>query len=166
LLNDSTTSLTPLNNPPHALTYEVPMTNIAVEFFLYDDRPLDRVGLRLAILKGQTWLRERLATKGDDWLSPTHNPFESFTQGHCFLRIDSLKAPNGRPRMTYKTVLAIYDAFSEVFVARRNEMEAAMRMKVADIVVGHGAATLNNPAPDGMKDGRSFMTRTRVTRQD
>ncbi|KAL8820906.1 MAG: hypothetical protein Q9223_000956 [Gallowayella weberi] len=163
-LNDSTPSLTSLSNPPHVLTYEVPMTNVAVEFFLYDDRPLNRVALRLAIKSGQRSLREHLAAKGDDWLSPTHNPFISFTQGQCFLRIDSLAAPNGRLRMTYKTLLAIYDAFLEVFVIQRNEIEAAMRMRVADITVGHGAATLNNPAPNGIKDATSFTTRARFRR--
>ena len=129
------------------------MTNIAIEFALYDDHPLDRRALTLTINSVQRWLRAHLAAQGDDWLAPTDTPFVSFVHGQCFLRTDSLKAPNGRLRMTYKTVLAIYDAFEEVFIEQGNEVEGAMRMSVADIVVGHGSATVDNPDPHSVKDG-------------
>lgn len=139
--------------PPRTFTYEVPMTNIAVDFALYDDHPLDRVALGLAIKTSQRWLRAHLAAHGDDWLSPTDNPFISFIIEKCFLRIDSLKAPNGRSRMTYRTVIAIYDAYTEVFLEQGNAVEGAMRMSVAGIIVGHGIITVNNPVPDAMENG-------------
>ena len=141
--------------PPHVrtLTYEVPMTNIAIDFALYDNHPLDRDALRLAIHSGQQWLRAHLAAHGDDWLAPTHNPFTSSIHGQCYIRVISLKAPNGRSLMTYKTVLAIYDAYAEVFVEQGNEVEGVMRMIVANIIVGHGLVTAENPVPDFIKNG-------------
>ena len=129
------------------------MSNIAVEFRLYDDRAIDRVALGLAIKTSQRWLRAHLAAHGDDWLSPTDNPFISYIIDKCFLRMDSLKAPNGRLRMTYRTVLAIYEAYAEVFLEQGNAVESAMRMSVADIIVGHGVVAVTNPAPDARENG-------------
>ena len=151
--NTSRLLTSPSALPPRTFTYEVPMTNIEIDFALYDDHPLDREALWLAINSGQQWLREYLAAHGDGWLSPTANPFTSSIHGQCFVRIDSLKAPNGRLRMTYKTVLAIYEAYAVVLFEQGNEAEGAMRMRVAGIVVGHGSVTVNNPVPGSIKNG-------------
>ena len=130
----------------------MPYTNIEIDFALYDDHPLDREALWLAISSGQEWLREYLAAHGDGGLAPAANPFTSSIHGQCFLRIDSLKAPNGRARMTYKTVLAIYGAYAEVLFEEGNEAEGSMRMSVAGIVAGHGIIVANNPVPDSIKN--------------
>ena len=129
------------------------MTNLAIDFALYDDHPLNLDALRLAISSGQRWLGDRLVLHGNDWLSPTDNPFTSSIHGRCFIRIDSLKAPGGRSRMTYRTVLDIYDAYEEVFIAQGNAAEGAVRMSVAGIIVGHGAVTVEDPAPGSVRMG-------------
>ena len=138
--------------PPRTFTYEVPMTNIAVEFALFDDHPLDGVAVQKAINSGQHRLLAHLATHGDEWLLATDNPFISFIHEKCFIRIDSLKSPNGRLRMTYRTVLAIYVAYAEVFIQQGNDVEGVMRMSVADIIVGHGIVAVNDPSVDAIQN--------------
>ncbi|KAL8794093.1 MAG: hypothetical protein Q9195_003278 [Heterodermia aff. obscurata] len=139
--------------PARTFAYDIPMTNIAIEFALFDDHPLNRMALQQTINSGQRWLRAYLEAHGDSWLASKDNPLVSLIPDQCFIRIDSLKAPNGRARMTYKTVLAVYDAFEEIFIEQGNEVEGAMRMSVTDIIVGHGIVTIKNPAPDSAKNG-------------
>ncbi|KAL8702862.1 MAG: hypothetical protein Q9201_003975, partial [Fulgogasparrea decipioides] len=152
-LNNTTSPLlTSSRNDVRVFAYDVPGTNVALNFILFVDRPIDRLGLTIAIESGHRWLRRRLDEKGDDWLAPEDDPFISLSRGKCYLRIDSVKAPSGRSRLTYRTLLAVYEGYYEAFISHRNEIEGSIRIKVADIIAGHGAASIKLPEMPATKE--------------
>ncbi|KAL8737570.1 MAG: hypothetical protein Q9181_001548 [Wetmoreana brouardii] len=137
--------LTSSRNGFRVFAIDVPGTNVALEFILFEHRPINRLALKLAIETGHQWLEKRLIEKGDDWLAPDDDPFISFMMGKCVLRIDSVKAPSGRSRLTYRTLLSVYEGYHVAFISERNERQGTIRIKVADIIAGHGSASTEHP---------------------
>ena len=127
------------------LTYDVYGTNVAVEFILYLKNPIDRQALGRAIQTGKQRLWNRLKEEGDDWLAGEDDPFISTTAKECWIRVDSVKGPGGRSRLTYRTLLAVFEAFWNVLYLLRNEKEGSMRIKVAEILAGYAAARVSGP---------------------
>jgi len=126
-------------------SYEVLGTNVAIDFILFLDKPIEHHSLGVAILNGKRWIEQRLGEKGDDWLAPEDEPIVSTVLHECWLRIDSKKAPNGRSHLTYKTVLSVFNGFWNVLYSLRNNYAASMRIKVADILAGYGAISVEPP---------------------
>ncbi len=127
------------------INYEVIGTNVAIDFILFLDKPMQHHPLGLVLLRGKRWLEERLNEKGDDWLAVEDDPFVSTVVHECWLRIDSVRAPNGRSRMTYKTLLSVFDGLWNVLYLLRNNSGGSIRIKVADILAGHGAISVEPP---------------------
>ena len=123
---------------------------MAVEFILFLENPIDRHALGLAIYTGKKRLWDRLDEEGDDWLAGEDDPFISTTAEKCWIRVDSAKGPGGRSRMTYRTLLAVFEAFWNVLYLLRNEKEASMRIKVADIVAGYAGVRVSSPGPSAI----------------
>ena len=125
-----------------------------VDFILNLENPIDRQALGLAIYTGKQRIRDRLEEEGDDWLAGEDDPFISTTAGKCWIRVDSAKSPDGRSRMTYRTLLAVFEAFWNVLYLLRDEKEASMRIKVANIVSGFAAARVSGPEPSAISTSR------------
>jgi len=125
--------------------YEVHGTNVAIDFILFLDKPIQHHPMGLAILKGKRWIEQRLIEKGDDWLAAKDEPFVSTVLHECWLRFDSKKAPDGRSRLTYKTLLSVFDGLWNVLYLLRNNSAGSMRIKVANLLAGFGAISVEPP---------------------
>ncbi|KAI4194617.1 MAG: hypothetical protein LQ350_007672 [Teloschistes chrysophthalmus] len=91
--------------------YNIPYSNIDVDFIVWLKKPVDRQSLGLAILSGQRYLRNRIITGGERWIQAEDDPFVSIIPNHIWLRNDSTKTASGRTKMTYVTLLRVYEAY-------------------------------------------------------
>ncbi|KAI4232281.1 MAG: hypothetical protein LQ349_003142 [Xanthoria aureola] len=128
-----------VNEDVRLIHYDVPHTNINIDILLFLSEPLDREALGRTLNHAISWIGTRLQNQGDDWLAKDDNPFYSTAQGKVFLRIDSLKTPNGRSMLTYRTLLAVFGGlWTELFVGKE-PWAASFRINVAGITAAHGA---------------------------
>lgn len=125
--------------------YDVHGTNVAIDFILFLDKPIEHHPIGLAILQGKNFVEQRLSEKGDDWLAKEDEPIVSTVLHECWLRIDSKRTPDGRSRLTYKTLLAVFDGLWNVLYLLRNDSAGSMRIKVADLLAGYGAIAVEPP---------------------
>lgn len=126
-----------------------------IDFLLFEDKPIDRPALGLAIFTGKQYLKNRLEKQGDDWLADEDDPFISVQPGLCWIRNDAAKTSSGRSRMTYRTLLTVYEAYWNVLFLSRNERESSMRIHVAGQLSGYAAVTINDPAPSSGHESTS-----------
>ncbi|KAL8659918.1 MAG: hypothetical protein Q9202_006899 [Teloschistes flavicans] len=129
------------------LDYRVPYSNIDIDFILWIDKPVDRQSLELAILSGQRFIRNRIISQGEDWIQPEDDPFVSVIPDEIWLRNDSSKTYGGRRRMTYTTLLRVYEAYWRVLFYGKRNCEASMQIKVANVIAGHAALSTKAPDP-------------------
>lgn len=129
------------------LDYRVPYSNIDIDFILWIDKPVDRQSLELAILSGQRSIRNRIISQGEDWIQPEDDPFVSVIPDEIWLRNDSSKTYGGRRRMTYTTLLRVYEAYWRVLFYGKRNCEASMQIKVANVIAGHAALSTKAPDP-------------------
>lgn len=125
--------------------YEIPGTNIAVDFILFLDKPIHHHPMGLAIRNARRWVDKRLKEKGDDWLAAEDEPVVFNVQHGCWLQIDSKKAPDGRSFLTYRTLRAVFEGFWNVLYLLRNDHAGSMRIKVANTLAGFGAISVEPP---------------------
>lgn len=128
--------------------YEVLGTNVVIDFILFLDKPMQHHPIGVALLNAKRWLEDRLKEKGDDWLAVEDEPFVTTVLHGCWLRIDSIRAPNGRSRMTYRTLQSVFDGLWNVLYLLRNNSAGSIRIKVANILAGHGAVSVEPPEPE------------------
>ena len=117
----------------------MPETNLDIDFILWVEKPINRDALARTLLIGKVRVLERLRDEGDDWLTAEDDPFEVSMPERCYLRIDSAKASDGRRLMTYQTLWNVFQGLWEVLFLGKEEKEGSLRIKVANIIAGHGA---------------------------
>ena len=143
--NNAALSLPSTDEDVRVFTHEVLGTDVAIEFILYLHHPVERRALGETLLGGKAWLRRRLKDHGDDWLAADDDPYISAVAGRCYVRIDGDKAPNGRSRLTYKTLLRVYEGYWNALYLARNEFEGSMRITVANQLAGYGVVRVKDP---------------------
>lgn len=122
---------------------------MAIEFVLYLERPVERHALARALLNGKIKIQDHLNAYGDSWLEAEDDPYISASPEECYIRVEATVAPSGRTRMTYRTLLRIYDAYWTVLYLSRMENEGTMRITVADQVAGYGIIRVKDPTKPG-----------------
>ncbi|KAI4190615.1 MAG: hypothetical protein LQ348_003629 [Seirophora lacunosa] len=100
------------------------------------ENPIDRRAMGAAILSALQWIRERLRDKGDDWLDHEDDPFLSTVVGRCYIQIVTTKTETGRSRMTYRTLLTVFEGIWNALYVERLTMEACSRIHVAGLLAG------------------------------
>ncbi|KAI4173450.1 MAG: hypothetical protein LQ343_002983 [Gyalolechia ehrenbergii] len=137
--NRTNSTLTPTNAPEiRILHYNVPETNVDMDFILFLDQPIDDSAFGLAIRQGILRIRDRLVSQGDAWLTRDDDPYLSTVPGECTVRIDSLKTATGRSSMTYRTLLAAFVGLWNRLYVERQEWEVSLRIQVAGLMAGYG----------------------------
>ncbi|KAL8953163.1 MAG: hypothetical protein Q9222_000984 [Ikaeria aurantiellina] len=137
----------PANPETRVFTYDVFETDVSIDFILFLRHPLERQALGAAIYSGRRWLYNRIDEEGDDWVQDEDDPFVSTVPGRCYIRVDSLKTNTVRRRLTYRTLLTVFDGLWQALYLGRQEQELSMRIKVAGLIAGHGAIR-KNAVPD------------------
>ncbi|KAL9002127.1 MAG: hypothetical protein Q9188_004929 [Gyalolechia gomerana] len=151
--NRTNSTLTPTNAPEiRVLHYNVPESNVDMEFVLFLDHPMDDSAFGLALRQGIVRIRDRLVIQGDDWLTRDDDPFLSIVPGECSIWIDSLKTATGRSSMTYKTLLAAFVGLWNRLYVERQEWEVSFRIQVAGLTAGYG--TVRVPQGPGLAADR------------
>ncbi|KAL9583693.1 MAG: hypothetical protein Q9212_002559 [Teloschistes hypoglaucus] len=119
--------------------YRIPYSNIDISFIVWLKKPVDHQSLGLAILSGQRYIRNRIISQGERWLQAEDDPFVSIIPDQIWLRNDSAKTSSGRCKMTYVTLLRVYEAYMTVLYEGKRSLEASMQVRVANVVAGHAA---------------------------
>ncbi|KAL8648964.1 MAG: hypothetical protein Q9210_004680 [Variospora velana] len=131
------------------LKYNVPETNVDMEFILFLRDPIEGSVLQAALSQGVIRVRDRLITEGDDWLLRRDDPYYSVVPGRCIVRIESSKTASGRSSMTYKTLLAAFVGMWNRLYVEGEEWEASFRIQVAGLIAGHGTVRVTElPGPE------------------
>ncbi|KAL8988087.1 MAG: hypothetical protein Q9177_002783 [Variospora cf. flavescens] len=107
------------------INYNVPDTNVDIEFILFLRDPIEDSVLKQALGLGVFRVRDRLLTQGDDWLLRRDDPYFSIVPGKCIVRIESVKTASGRSSMTYKTLLAAFVGMWNLLYVEGQEWEGA-----------------------------------------
>ncbi|KAI4167197.1 MAG: hypothetical protein LQ343_007409 [Gyalolechia ehrenbergii] len=141
----ATSSLAPTNFEVREFTYEVPGTNTALDFIVFLDSPVEHQALGAAILSPIQWINKRIRDRGDGWLDHEDDPFESTVSGRCFIQIVSKKTNTGRSRMTYRTLLSVFEGMWNVLYASRQDLESCLRIRVAGLLAGFGTIRVEEP---------------------
>ncbi len=140
------TSPTNLTFPVREINYNVPQTNIGIDFIIFLENPIERQPMGAALLSGIRSIRDRLREKGDDWLAKEDDPFVSSVPGRCFIQIVTKKMSTGRSRMTYRTLLRVLEGMWAVLYAGGLDMESCLRIHVAGLLAGFGSVRVE-PRP-------------------
>ncbi|KAL8966571.1 MAG: hypothetical protein Q9197_005909 [Variospora fuerteventurae] len=131
------------------LNYNVPDTNVDMEFILFLRDPIEASVLKQALGSGVFRVRDRLLTQGDDWLPRRDDPYFSIVPGKCIVRIESVKTASGRSSMTYKTLLAAFVGMWNLLHVEDQDWEASFRIQVAGLTAGHGTVRVPElPGPE------------------
>ncbi|KAL9589713.1 MAG: hypothetical protein Q9203_001484 [Teloschistes exilis] len=116
-----------LDDEHDTFVYKIPYSNIDVDFIIWLEKPVDRQSLGLAILSGQRYIRNRIISQGEGWIQAEDDPFLSIIPDHIWLRNDSAKTSSGRSKMTYVTLLRVYEAYMKVLYEGKMCLEASMQ---------------------------------------
>lgn len=140
-----------LDDEHDTFVYRIPYSNIDVDFIIWLKKPVDRQSLGLAILSGQRYIRNHIISQGEGWIQAEDDPFVSIIPDHIWLRNDCAKTSSGRSKMTYVTLLRVYEAYMKVLYDGKMCLEASMQVRVANVVAGHAALSVRAPDPISSK---------------
>ncbi|KAI4180888.1 MAG: hypothetical protein L6R41_006964 [Letrouitia leprolyta] len=143
----------PQNYNVREFTYEVPHTNTALDLIIFLDNPIEHTPFGVAVRSGIYRIKNRLnSPKGDSWLDNEDDPFISTIPHKCHIQIMSKKMESGRSRMTYRTLLNIFEGLWEALYEEAFEFETCFRVRVSGLLAGFGIVRVED-VPAGLEEG-------------